>query len=150
MSDELPPDTPAINQHEVVMATIVDAVTGKVRRHVYCPRFALAAQVQADESIVEGLIERGQKWDHAAKTKVRDDPPPPPVESGATWNEGEWRWITKTEKNFPIQLQIDALEKKQFRSMRELLIGRGGAAADLRQRLQDIDDQITALRAQME
>lgn len=43
--------------------------------------------------------------------------------------------------------QIEALEKQQARALREYITGRGGAAADLKKRLEDIDDQIAALRS---
>ena len=43
--------------------------------------------------------------------------------------------------------QIEALEKQQARALREYTIGRGGAAADLKKRLEDIDDRIAALRS---
>jgi hypothetical protein len=43
--------------------------------------------------------------------------------------------------------QIEALEKQQSRALREHAIGRGGTPAELRKRLEDIDDQIIALRA---
>jgi hypothetical protein len=48
-----------------------------------------------------------------------------------------------------VQFEIDALERKQARALREHAIGRGGTPAQLKKRLEDIDDQIAALRAQL-
>jgi hypothetical protein len=48
-----------------------------------------------------------------------------------------------------VKRQIVDLEQKQARALREHTIGRGGTPAELRKRLEDIDDQITALRAQL-
>jgi hypothetical protein len=45
------------------------------------------------------------------------------------------------------QAEIDALERRQARAIREHAIGRGGTPAELKQRLEDIDDAITTLRA---
>lgn len=45
--------------------------------------------------------------------------------------------------------QIADLEARQARAIREHAIGRGGTPAQLKKRLEDIDDQITALRAQL-
>jgi len=44
-------------------------------------------------------------------------------------------------------VEIDALEKRQARALREYTIGRGGTPAELKARLEAIDDQIAELRS---
>jgi len=48
-----------------------------------------------------------------------------------------------------VMTEIDALEKSQARAIREQTIGRGGTPAELKKRLEDIDDKIAALRANL-
>jgi hypothetical protein len=47
-----------------------------------------------------------------------------------------------------VMAEIDALERSQLRTMREFTLGRG-TQASLRARLEEIDDQIAALRSQL-
>ena len=48
-----------------------------------------------------------------------------------------------------VMTEIDALEKSQARAIREQITGRGGTPAELKKRLEDIDDKIAALRANL-
>jgi hypothetical protein len=63
---------------------------------------------------------------------------------GSTWSESESRWITPAEHNLRIGLEIESLEAKQARPMRELAIDSKNSAA--RTMLGSIDAQITELR----
>jgi hypothetical protein len=63
--------------------------------------------------------------------------------------DAEQARAAKAEAVAAARRQIYELEQKQNRAIREHAIGRGGTPAELRKRLEDIDDQITALRAQL-
>lgn len=53
---------------------------------------------------------------------------------------------TKFERTMNARRQIAELEARQARAIREQALNRGGTPAELRKRLEDIDDQIIALR----
>jgi hypothetical protein len=55
----------------------------------------------------------------------------------------------RSERAANARRDIADLEARQARAMREHAIGRGGTPAQLKKRLEDIDDQIIALRAQL-
>jgi hypothetical protein len=74
----------------------------------------------------------------------------PPV-AGMIWRNGAWA-DTAATTNRPILAQIAAIEAKQIRALREQAIGAtaGTDGKTPAQRLQDYDDEIAALRAQLE
>jgi len=55
--------------------------------------------------------------------------------------------LTDEQHNANIQSQIEELEQSTFRALRESATGRG--AVEAKQRLEQIDDQIIALRTQL-
>lgn len=80
---------------------------------------------------------------------------PPAPDADHEWNAQTRRWQLSSDAAGRIQRKraaqdaIEVLERQQARAMREHAIGRGGTAAQLKKRLEDIDDQITALRSQI-
>lgn len=79
------------------------------------------------------------------------DPPegsievPQPSHGWQQWNGSEWINTPRLDALYkePIFAQIDKLERSQLRAMRELAIGDKTA----KQRLMDIDSQISTLRS---
>lgn len=79
------------------------------------------------------------------------DRKPDPPELGAIWEHP--RWVTVAEQrarhNIYVQAQIDLLERKQFRSLRELVLPGGQSALEQAvKRMTEIEEGIAALRAQ--
>lgn len=70
---------------------------------------------------------------------------PPDPQDGSVWDETQWRWVSLAEQNRFTQAAIEDLESKQLRAMREHALNKPGAQA----RLQQIDNQIAALRQQL-
>jgi hypothetical protein len=68
------------------------------------------------------------------------------------WHDdaGEWRLTpaaaVRAGKRRSALARIEDLERAQARAMREQALGRGGTPAQLRKRLEDIDDAIIELR----
>jgi len=86
--------------------------------------------------------------------QVADYRPPAP-DADHEWNDAAGQWRLKASiaaqraRRAEAQDGIEALERQQARAMREHAIGRGGTPAQLKKRLEDIDDQITALRGEL-
>ncbi len=125
--------------------TLYDLATGRLLAHVTSNSAeALAAQLQPGQALYDGVLDlKRQAIDPATGTPAEFRPADPA--DGSVWSEDEWRWIPLAEQNAPVLRAIEALEARQPRVLRELALGQPGAA----ERLQAIEDQITALRAQL-
>lgn len=88
---------------------------------------------------------------------------PPPPDDGYDWDEKSRRWvlndiaIERQARDRSIKARIEALEASQARALREFAIGRGTkkdgsdmSTAELREALMKIDDEIAALRSQLQ
>jgi hypothetical protein len=105
-------------------------------------------QLRAGEALVEAELPlRGCRIDTATGQPVYFDPvaPSPNLE----WDPALQRFkqTAASRQREDALAQIAALEAQQARAIREHAIGRGGTPAELKQRLEDIDDAITTLRA---
>lgn len=119
--------------------------TGRV---VGGPRKQLLLVNETDEiGLAEGVTDpMSQRVDIQSGALIDYQPPAPDTDH--YWNVEVRRWNLKPEiaernqRRTTAQARIDALERKQPRALREIVLGRLGAA----ERLQDIDNEIAELR----
>lgn len=123
--------------------TIYRTADGQVLRQYSGP--APDLQLASGEAFIEGHFTSMCHRVEAGEV-VRFDPP---ARVGMEWDTSQDAYVvTAAERARQIALlSIVQLEARQARAIREQLIGRGGTPAELKQRLEAIDDQITALRA---
>lgn len=104
-------------------------------------------QVAAD---VDGYIEGAfSALCHRVNTVTKEVERFTPVaKSGAEWSEALRSFVptVAARKQHAARSQIETLERQQARAIREQALGRGGTPAQLRKRLEDIDDAIIELR----
>lgn len=78
---------------------------------------------------------------------------PPQPSADHEWDDTEKQWhlsaaaAARAAAKTAAQQRINELERQQARAVREQLLNRGGTPAELRKRLEDIDDEITTLRS---
>jgi hypothetical protein len=124
----------------------------------------LGVSIDAPEDVVElnrpagaMVVAEALQYPHAKRLVAGSlvDYQPPAPDADHEWLDDVKRWRIKPDalarKNAreDAKTQIEALERQQARAIREHAINRGGTPAQLKKRLEDIDDQITALRAQL-
>jgi hypothetical protein len=132
--------------------SVFDLITGEVRCCMTLPPSQLAANVPRGCGTVIGYVDGSRRRVNPDSLEVEPFIPPSPS-ADHTWNTASEAWEIAQEKMAQIvaarsaRASIDALERQQARAIREHAIGRGGTPAELKKRLEDIDDQITALRA---
>lgn len=128
-------------------ATIYDAATGAILRVVSGERSIVEAQVRPGEALLQGALPlRGCRVnvDTGEAQYFRPEPPSDDLE----WHAESASFVLSAagQRRRDARSSIEALERQQARAIREHAIGRGGTPAQLKKRLEDIDDQITALR----
>jgi hypothetical protein len=130
--------------------TVYERATGRLLRVLRGDGFEHNSQANSGEAIYEGALPlQGCRIDPATGQPEYFVPPAP--DSDHSWNAEAATFIVSEvgEKRRTARSRIEALEKQQSRAIREQAIGRGGTPAQLKKRLEDIDDQIAALRAQL-
>jgi hypothetical protein len=130
--------------------TVYDAATGRLLRVVRGQDIDADSQALAGEAVYDGALPlQGCRIDLATGQPEYFTPPAPDADH--VWNAERGAFLISAagERRREARSRIEALEKQQARALREHAIGRGGTPAELRKRLEDIDDQITALRAQL-
>lgn len=127
--------------------TIYKAATGAIVRRIFGAGVDAQGQCGPDEKCYEGALPL-----EGCRINLETGEPElfTPASPGS---EVEWNDDAKTFLLTPAAVQrnetkaaIRELESSQARAIREHAIGRAGTPAELRKRLEDIDDQITELR----
>jgi hypothetical protein len=134
--------------------TIVDTATGLPRRCVTVPEHAIEMQAHAGEFVFDGPLPlHGCRVNAETGIVESFEPAPPSGDFEFDSSTGSFRPTESARARANALGKIRDLESVQARAMREHAIGRGkkpdGSAmtpAELRKRLEDIDDQITELR----
>jgi hypothetical protein len=132
-----------------VRVLIYNAATGEVLRSFSGSRHMLDEQLRPGEAFIESAAPvSGTRIEGGAVVDAAPPAPSPDYE----WNAAARRFdlTPRRQRAEDAKVQIDALERQQLRALREHAIGRGGTPAQLRKRLEDIDDQITTLREQLQ
>jgi hypothetical protein len=130
--------------------TIIDRATGLPRRIFSGPEHAFEMQLADDEFYVDGalpLLAARVDPDTLAVQTIQPTPPSADFELDAL--TGTFRPTEAARVRADAVGKIRDLEARQARAIREHAIGRGGTPAQLKKRLEDIDDEIIALRAQL-
>ena len=128
-----------------------ERTTGDLHRFHYSgPERGLALNTPANHVAIEGKFDpRSQRVDLSSGGVIDAIPEAP--DAAHIWDSQNRRYVLPDAvrqcmtTNMLTQAGIEALEAKQPRAMRELALGRPGA----KERLQKIDDDIAALRAQV-
>jgi hypothetical protein len=131
-----------------------DQTSGAISSHYFCAPNdrALRDNTPAGLIPIEGTYDHLSQRVDLATGKVIDYRPDQP-DDDHEWNERLRRWTKRPEamakqiQATRAQRQIERLEKQQARPMRELARNPGDAAA--RRRIDEIDAEIEALRAQL-
>ena len=146
----------------VVEFAVYNTETGEILRTGSCPEEMVSIQARRElqEEVVIGYADQAAHHvvngklallpdDVAFRRKNR------PAEGFFSWDHPNGVWLDRrsdheraTAQRRKLLGQINALEQKQARSLRELATGRGNQA-DAKKRLEDLDDQIAALRLQL-
>ena len=124
---------------------IYDEATGDVLRAFSGSRHLLDEQLRPGEAFIESAAPvSGTRVEGGAVVDVAPPAPSPDYE----WNAAARRFdlTPRRQRAEDAKVQIDALERQQLRALREQTLGRGGTPAQLRKRLEDIDDAIVELR----
>jgi hypothetical protein len=144
MSLDLPATVPPPDPLELVRVAYFDPFSGRIVARYTGPR--LAAEVNRPVGCLAAeSTEDIDATTHRVNVLTRTVERKPQHEVDA---ERAQRDAADTEASTK-RLILD-LERKQARAVREHTIGRGGTPAELRKRLEDIDDQIIALRATLQ
>jgi len=108
----------------------------------------IALNTPPDHLVIDGVHDRlSQRVDLVTGAVVDYQPPAPGADH--EWDEITKRWklnaavVAREAAHFSAMARIIALEARQHRAVRELALGHDGA----KQRLQAIDDEISALRS---
>lgn len=128
-----------MNDDDLIEAAIYDPANGAITCVFRGRRSALAANIPPGMAAVEGCCSPESDCVNLESGELERLPQQQIDDRVAEANARRTRMA--------IYAQMRALEEKQARAIREHAIGRGGTPAELKQRLEAIDDQITALRA---
>lgn len=126
--------------------TIYEVATGKILRTYEGPPGSVWQQLKDGEAAIDG------DWNPLC-TRIENGLPiefePSPPGSDVQWSAAQKRFVptAQAREREAARLRIIALESQQARAIREEHLGRGGTPAELKKRLEAIDDQIIALRA---
>jgi hypothetical protein len=139
----------------IVTASLYEASTGRIIAVVTGERSRLLdGPPPAGHGYVLGKHDGTRRRVNPQTLAVEAVQPPAP-DSEHEWDAESEEWVLprdaalRRSAKAAALAQIESLEKQQSRALREQAIGRGGTPAQLKKRLEDIDDQIAALRAQL-
>ncbi len=137
-------------EEAVVTVSVFDLITGRILCALTLPTDQLDANVPPGCGTVPGHIDGTRRRVNPDTGQVEAWQPPPP-DANHVWNADLERWelpasvVARRSERGAVMLQINQLESRQPRALRELALGLPGAL----ERLRDIDNQIIALRANL-
>lgn len=137
-----------------ITVTIYEQASGRMLGVLTCSEDQLAANVPAGCGYVAGAHDPANRRVNVATKQVEPYQPPAP-DADHAWNAEAERWelpaavqSARVDRMLALR-EIELLEAQQARSLREVVLNRGNAAT-ARKTLEDIDDQITALRSKLQ